>query len=98
MNDARDAEDARLLEEGAYGQLVESYYGVILQRCQARVRTQDAFDVAAEAVVRLLGELKRGRRYSVPTRSATITSYARPLSRSSRRRPPARFASRRLSG
>jgi RNA polymerase sigma factor (sigma-70 family) len=68
MSDARDAEDTRLLEEGSYGRLVESYYGVIVQRCQARVRAQDALDVAAEVAVRLLAELKRGRRYSVPFR------------------------------
>ena len=68
MHDARDVEDNRLLEEGAYAQLVESYYGVVVQRCQARVRAQDAVDVAAEVVVRLLSELERGRRYRVPFR------------------------------
>src|ERR671925_627744 len=49
MHDARDAEDKRLLEAGAYARLVESYYGVIVKRCQARTKSDgDAFDVAAD--------------------------------------------------
>jgi RNA polymerase sigma factor (sigma-70 family) len=68
MHDARDAEDTRLLEAGEYSALVESYYGVIIRRCQAKVRHGDPVDVAHEVVVRLLGELKRGRRYRVPFR------------------------------
>lgn len=69
MHDARDAEDKRLLEAGEYARLVESYYGVIVKRCQARTqRDGDAFDVAAEVVIRLLGELKAGKQYGVPFR------------------------------
>src|SRR5579862_2894745 len=69
MHDARDAEDVRLLEAGDYRKLVEAYYGVIVQRCQARLRNDhDAFDVASEVIVRLLGELKSGKRYNVPFR------------------------------
>ncbi len=69
MHDARDAEDTRLLEEGAYAQVVESYYGVILDRCRARVRPEDqALAVAGDVAIRLLAELKRGRRYTVPFR------------------------------
>lgn len=69
MQDARDAEDKRLLESGEYARLVEGYYGVIVKRCQARTRTDaDAFDITADVVVRLLGELKRGKRYEVPFR------------------------------
>ncbi len=69
MHDARDAEDSRLLEAGEYTLLVESYYGVILDRCRARVRPEaDAIGVAAEVAIRLLSELKRGRRYRVPFR------------------------------
>lgn len=69
MHDARDAEDTRLLEAGDYARLVESYYGVIVKRCEARTRSEgDAFDVAAEVVIRLLGELKAGKRYRVPFR------------------------------
>src|SRR5690348_47544 len=69
MHDARDAEDKRLLEAGDYARLVESYYGVIVKRCQARTKSDgDAFDVAAEVVIRLLSELKAGKRYAVPFR------------------------------
>jgi RNA polymerase sigma factor (sigma-70 family) len=69
MHDARDAEDRRLLEAGDHQRLVDSYSGVILDRCRARARTEgDAIDVAADAVIRLLSELKRGRSYRVPFR------------------------------
>jgi RNA polymerase sigma factor (sigma-70 family) len=68
MHDARDAEDQRLFEAGEYSALVESYYGVIIRRCQAKVRFGDPIDAAHEVVVRLLSELKRGRRYRVPFR------------------------------
>jgi len=69
MHDARDAEDKRLLEAGEYARLVESYYGVIVKRCQARTKSDgDAFDVAADVVIRLLSEVKAGKRYSVPFR------------------------------
>jgi RNA polymerase sigma factor (sigma-70 family) len=69
MHDARDAEDTRLLEAGQHVLLVESYYGVILDRCRARLPTEgDAIDVAAEVVIRVMSELKRGTTYSVPFR------------------------------
>ncbi len=69
MHDARDAEDQRLLGPGELSLLVESYYGVILDRCRARVWPEaDAIAVAAEVAIRLLSELKRGRRYRVPFR------------------------------
>src|ERR671934_2330193 len=69
MHDARDAEDKRLLDAGDYARLVESYYGVIVKRCQARTNSDgEAFDVAADVVIRLLGELKAGKRYGVPFR------------------------------
>lgn len=69
MHDARDAEDKRLLEASEYARLVESYYAVIVKRCQARTKNDgEAFDVAAEVVIRLLGELKSGKRYPVPFR------------------------------
>jgi RNA polymerase sigma factor (sigma-70 family) len=78
MHDARDAEDKRLLDAGEHQLLVESYYGVILDRCRARVRNEgDAVDVAAEVVIRLLGELKRGKTYAVPFRVVVhqVTSW-----------------------
>ena len=69
MHDARDEEDRRLLAAGEYARLVESYYGVILDRCRARVRPEDAaIAVAAEVAIRLLTELKRGKTYSVEYR------------------------------
>ena len=69
MHDARDAEDTRLLEAGEYAALVESYYGVILDRSRIKMRREDdAIAVAAEVAIRLLSELKRGRRYRVPFR------------------------------
>ena len=69
MHDARDAEDQRLLDAGEFTLLVESYYGVMLDRCRARVWPEaDAIAVAAEVAIRLLSELKRGRRYRVPFR------------------------------
>jgi RNA polymerase sigma factor (sigma-70 family) len=68
MGDARDAEDTRLLEEGNHQQLLESYYGTIIDRCRSRAPALDAIDVAGDVAVRLLSELKRGRRYAVPFR------------------------------
>jgi RNA polymerase sigma factor (sigma-70 family) len=69
MHDARDADDTRRLEAGEYSALVESYYGVILDRVRVRVWPEDqAIAVAAEVAIRLLSELKRGRRYRVPFR------------------------------
>ena len=69
MHDARDAEDTRLLEADEFSLLVESYYGVMLDRCRARIWPEaDALAVAAEVAIRLLSELKRGRRYRVPFR------------------------------
>jgi len=71
MHDARDAEDTRLLEAGEYGALVESYYGVILDRSRIKVRREDdAIAVAAEVAIRLLSELERGRRYPCPSGSS----------------------------
>jgi RNA polymerase sigma factor (sigma-70 family) len=69
MHDARDAEDTRLFALGEHSALVESYYGVILDRCAVKLRTEyEQTEVAAEVVIRLLSELKRGRRYRVPFR------------------------------
>ena len=68
MRDARDAEDALLLEAGAYGRLIAAYYDVVVQRCLARVPGPAGWDVAHAAIERLLNELQRGRRYTVPYR------------------------------
>ena len=70
MHDARDAEDTRLLAAGELSLLVESYYGVIIDRClvKARGREDAALEIAGAVAERLLTELKRGKTYSVPFR------------------------------
>ena len=68
MRDARDAEDALLLQTGDHARLVAAYHPVIVQRCRIRVRGDAAWDVAQDVCLRLLAELRRGKRYSVPYR------------------------------
>ena len=68
MRDARDAEDALLLENGDHAVLLAAYYDVIVQRCLVAVRSDAAYDVAHDVCERLLKELQRGRRYPVPYR------------------------------
>ncbi|HLE98697.1 MAG TPA: sigma-70 family RNA polymerase sigma factor [Gaiellaceae bacterium] len=69
MHDARDAEDTRLLAAHEVNMLVEGYYESIILRCRVRCRSEDdALDCAQAVAVRLLSELERGRRYSVPYR------------------------------
>jgi RNA polymerase sigma factor (sigma-70 family) len=69
MHDARDEEDRRLLEAGDHAALVRNYYETIIQRCYVRCRTKDdALECAQAVAVRLLSELKRGKRYPVPYR------------------------------
>jgi RNA polymerase sigma factor (sigma-70 family) len=69
MHDARDEEDRRLLAAGNHAALVRNYYETIIQRCYVRCRTRDDGLECAQAVaVRLLSELKRNKRYSVPYR------------------------------
>jgi RNA polymerase sigma factor (sigma-70 family) len=49
--------------------LVEGYYESIILRCRVRCRKEDdALECAQSVALRLLSELKRGRRYSVPYR------------------------------
>jgi RNA polymerase sigma factor (sigma-70 family) len=69
MHDARDAEDERLLEAGEHAALVRGYYEAIILRCRFRTRSEDdALECAQAVAVRLLAELKRGKRYPVPFR------------------------------
>jgi RNA polymerase sigma factor (sigma-70 family) len=69
MHDARDAEDKRLLEEGEHKLLLANYFHPVVERCFLRLRNEDAANEAAQRVfVRLLAELRRDRRYSVPFR------------------------------
>jgi len=69
MHDARDAEDKRLLEEGEHKLLLANYFHPVVERCFLRLRNEDAANEAAQRIfVRLLGELRRGRKYTVPFR------------------------------
>ena len=68
MRDGRDAEDALYLEAGDHARLIGAYYDVIVQRSLASVPGPAGWDVAHAAIERLLGELQRGKRYSVPYR------------------------------
>jgi RNA polymerase sigma-70 factor, ECF subfamily len=69
MTAAADARDARLLEEGRLAELVAAYWPIIVQRCRLRVRDRyDADDVASDVVHRLMHQLARGKRFTVPFR------------------------------
>ncbi|MEO9176544.1 MAG: RNA polymerase sigma factor [Gaiellales bacterium] len=68
MRDARDAEDALLLQNGDHAALMAAYHPVIVQRCLVRVRSDAGHDVAQTVLERLYRELARGKRYSVPYR------------------------------
>ena len=69
MHDARDVEDKRLLEAGDHKLLLAGYFHAVRELCFLRLRDREAADEAAQTVLlRLLNELKRGKRYSVPFR------------------------------
>jgi RNA polymerase sigma factor (sigma-70 family) len=69
MSDARDAEDTRLLESGEHARLLATYFEIIRARCLARCRRrEDGEECASRVFVRLMGELKAGKRYRVPFR------------------------------
>src|SRR5512133_2772641 len=69
MNDARDVEDNRLLEAGEHKRLLASYFDRVHELCFLRLRSREAAEEAAQIVLlRLFGELERGKRYSVPFR------------------------------
>ena len=68
MHDARDAEDAHLLERGDHAALIAAYEDVVVQRCLIATRGNEGYDVAQNVFLRLLQELDRGRRYTVPYR------------------------------
>jgi DNA-directed RNA polymerase specialized sigma24 family protein len=61
MNDARDAEDNRLLEAGEIDLLLAGWYETIVSRCVARMRGPAGHDVAQLVCERLWHELKNGR-------------------------------------
>jgi RNA polymerase sigma factor (sigma-70 family) len=63
----RNAEDDRLLAAGDHATLLATYYDIIVGRCLARLRNEsDAYEVAHRVIERLIGELHRGRTYTVP--------------------------------
>lgn len=66
--EAHDLEDERLLDAGAYDELLARHYPAIVERLRLRLPDGEALDVAHEAIQRLLEELRRGRRYRVPFR------------------------------
>ena len=64
-----DAADAALLARGEHARLLAKYEPVVVGRCIAELRGHlDADDVAQDVKVRLWGELRRGKAYSVPFR------------------------------
>jgi RNA polymerase sigma factor (sigma-70 family) len=67
MRDARDAEDALLLETGDHAALIAAWWPVIQQRCLIRGGAAGE-DITQDVVERLLNELARGKTYSVPYR------------------------------
>jgi RNA polymerase sigma factor (sigma-70 family) len=68
MPDARDAEDSRLLAEQDFARLLATYYHVVLERCRLRLPDSDAYEVAHMVMLRLITELRAGKRYPVPFR------------------------------
>ena len=66
MRDARDAEDALLLETGNHAALIAAWYPVIQQRCLIRGGAAGD-DIAHDVVERLLKELARGKTYASRT-------------------------------
>ena len=68
MRDARDAEDALLLQNGDHAALIAAYHEIVVQRCRIAVRSEGGYDVAQNVFERLLKELARGKLYRVPYR------------------------------
>jgi hypothetical protein len=69
MHDARDAEDKRLLEAGEYERLLENYVYLVREWTLVRLRDREAADEVSQRVfLRLLRELRAGKRYVVPFR------------------------------
>ncbi len=68
MRDARDAEDALLLQNGDHAALIAAYHAVVVQRCLVAVRSEAGYDVAQNDIERLLKELALGKSYRDPYR------------------------------
>ena len=68
MQDARDAEDTRLLEAKRHAELLAVYWPVVVDRLRLRLPDREAFEVASDVADRLLAELAAGKAYAVPFR------------------------------
>ena len=68
MTSERDVYDDQLIREQRFDELLAAYYPIMVARLRMRVPAGMVYDVAHDAVVRLLGELQRGRHYPVPFR------------------------------
>src|ERR1700751_793572 len=69
MHDARDAEDRRLLDAGEYERLLENYVYLVRGWTLGRLRDRAAADEVSQRVfLRLLRDLRAGKRYLVPFR------------------------------
>jgi RNA polymerase sigma factor (sigma-70 family) len=69
ITDAADAEDDRLLREGAFGDLLARHYDDLVARARSRVGPERAHDVVHAALLRTLREIRDGRRWPVPFRA-----------------------------
>jgi RNA polymerase sigma factor (sigma-70 family) len=65
---SRDAEDARLLEAQAYGELFAAYYPDVLARLKLRLPDEEAREVTQRVFLHVLEELRRGKEYRHPFR------------------------------
>src|SRR3954449_13278840 len=66
MADARDRDDVQYLADGNHAALLAKYAPVVHGRCVARVRDPHAAeDIAQNVILRLAGELSRGKTYGV---------------------------------
>ncbi len=61
-----DARDLLLIEAHDYVTLIAAYYPQIVARLA--LRTDEYYEVAHQTMMHLLGELERGKRYTVPFR------------------------------
>lgn len=84
-----DAEDRRLLAAGDHHKLLAKYHDVIVARLKANAAPTGVIDdLAQEACVRLLKELRSGRRHTVKLRTIVnrITDWTLAAHRSGGRR------------
>jgi|ERR671923_1429200 RNA polymerase sigma factor (sigma-70 family) len=78
LYDDGDREDLRRLEEGDLAALLAKYHAAVLGRCVAKLRNDDAEDVAQNVMVRIVREWEGGKRWQgVPFRVVVhqVTSW-----------------------